>query len=859
MTVQDLRPNSQDTSAFYLGNIYRVLVDSNVTLASVPTPVAEPPPFSRPRYAVWVNSLWFLSLVMSVSCALWATSLHQWARRYIRLTQPARCSPEKRARMRAFFANGVDEMHVPWAVEGLPTLLHLSLFLFFGGLAIFLFNVDQEVFTCVVSWIGLFSALYGLVTLLPSIRHDSPYNTPLSIPAWFLYSRMQYLALKCQVLIHYRGGYQRYQMERRLESWKLEGVEKKAEESAEELSSEIDVRILGWTISALGDDDSLEKFFEAIPGFFNSKLVKDLERNLSVSLLKTFCGALDGFMRRTLSSNSVAETVKSRRNIICRDIAGIMPCPDHHMLDRLFSYFDEAPVSIDSLQALARWFPHSSSDVSDIARTLVICRLPKLQERDYRWIGLASNACGFVCHDIALSRDNMVLSALIDVSRRAIHANIYGVMNLVVALMDESTEFDIRYTFPRLRRDFCTLWNETVQEAKKQGSYSTPVEILCLIRHLYITLHRGTDAAPTAFSASTPNRDDVLFQPSSYPLCDIARHYPGPTAYDPDNFFAISHLTRPAATEPAIPVQTSAYYPHLTDASPPSAMRDIPLARILSFPLEGTTLQDIVSPCAEPDTSEIPSTPEQDPEFRSRAMNESSKSATSISHPLLSASASSVVGFSVPASPPFLNAESLAIPDGTTLFRPTGNDGLPQLRAGGIVNTASMCFANAVSQVLVRSPPLWDMFRDLKGQRGAGSSVIGGGATPLVDATVRSFEEIMNKEKPPPTRQSSRQAADGKMREDEEAKKEPNTVDSFEPTYIYDAMKEKPQLKSLLVRSRAMCDFAVTDLCWPYVYRMANSRMRKSFSASTLTRLMKNCSRYSVLLVVATRLLLRPE
>jgi hypothetical protein len=137
--------------------------------------------------------------------------------------------------------------------------------------------------------------------------------------------------------------------------------------------------------------------------------------------------------------------------------------------------------------------------------------------------------------------------------------------------------------------------------------------------------------------------------------------------------------------------------------------------------------------------------------------------------------------------------------------------------------------------------------------------VIGGGATPLVDATVRSFEEIMNKEKPPPTRQSSRQAADGKMREDEEAKKEPNTVDSFEPTYIYDAMKEKPQLKSLLVRSRAMCDFAVTDLCWPYVYRMANSRMRKSFSASTLTRLMKNCSRYSVLLVVATRLLLRPE
>jgi hypothetical protein len=37
---------------------------------------------------------------------------------------------------------------------GLLTLLHLSLFLF-AGLVVFLFNVDQEVFTGVVQWIGL--------------------------------------------------------------------------------------------------------------------------------------------------------------------------------------------------------------------------------------------------------------------------------------------------------------------------------------------------------------------------------------------------------------------------------------------------------------------------------------------------------------------------------------------------------------------------------------------------------------------------------------------------------------------------------------------------------------------------------
>ena len=80
----------------------------------------------------------------------------------------------------------------------------------------------------------------------------------------------------------------------------------------------------------------------------------------------------------------------------------------------------------------------------------------------------------------------------------------------------------------------------------------------------------------------------------------------------------------------------------------------------------------------------------------------------------------------------------------------------------------------------------------MKGQRGAGGPKTGGGATPLVDAMVKSFEEVMDKEKQsPPTRQ----AAGGKPREGGQGKNGPNAVDSFEPTCIYDAMKEKRKLK----------------------------------------------------------------
>jgi hypothetical protein len=269
--------------------------------------------------------------------------------------------------MRAYFSNGVDTIHILGVVEGLPSLLHLSLSLFFVGLVIFLFNINQEVFTCVFGWIGLFSIVYGLITLLPLIRQDSPYYTPLSMPAWLLFTGIPYVTFKILASITF-GSYGGHRIRRRLRDryrgWMLGGVEKAAEDMASERSSEIDVRILGWTISALGDDDSLEKFFEAIPGLFNSKLVKHLQRDFPETLLKTFWLALDGFMGRTLSSNSVVESVKSRRVIICRDILSMIPCLTIYMHDNLRSHLDLAPVSIERLQSMARWFAHLSRDVA---------------------------------------------------------------------------------------------------------------------------------------------------------------------------------------------------------------------------------------------------------------------------------------------------------------------------------------------------------------------------------------------------------------------------------------------------------------------------------------------------------------
>ena len=107
--------------------------------------------------------------MISLTCALLATLLQQWARRYLRVTSP-RYSPRKRARIRTFFAEGVKRLHLPWTVEALTTLLHIALFLFFAGLAVFLFGVHPTVFKVAIIWVFFFleSVLIQDYLLLPN-------------------------------------------------------------------------------------------------------------------------------------------------------------------------------------------------------------------------------------------------------------------------------------------------------------------------------------------------------------------------------------------------------------------------------------------------------------------------------------------------------------------------------------------------------------------------------------------------------------------------------------------------------------------------------------------------------------------
>ncbi|KAF9062529.1 hypothetical protein BDP27DRAFT_1233487, partial [Rhodocollybia butyracea] len=83
----------------------------------------------------WVNGLWFTSLTIALSVALFAVLAKQWLRQYM---SNVTGTPRERAFIRQFRFDGLEKWHVRLLIGMLPILVHLALILFLAGLVIFL-------------------------------------------------------------------------------------------------------------------------------------------------------------------------------------------------------------------------------------------------------------------------------------------------------------------------------------------------------------------------------------------------------------------------------------------------------------------------------------------------------------------------------------------------------------------------------------------------------------------------------------------------------------------------------------------------------------------------------------------------
>jgi len=220
--------------------------------------------FRPPRYAVHVNILWFLSLCLALACGLGATLVQQWLRRYTRLTQHSD-APLHRVRMRAFLFKGIRDFHLGWVVENVAVMLHTAIFLFFIGLCEFLFAINDEVAQVIVVVVSILVAVYFILTLLPAISRKCPFQTPLTSLLWYM-GHFFYISIlypfACSRNVRSRINELWHHFGQGMDNHLMSMMKGKAD---------LDRDALETTLGMCREEDKLEAFVDAIPGYLQTE------------------------------------------------------------------------------------------------------------------------------------------------------------------------------------------------------------------------------------------------------------------------------------------------------------------------------------------------------------------------------------------------------------------------------------------------------------------------------------------------------------------------------------------------------------------------------------------------------------
>ncbi|KAL1940374.1 hypothetical protein VTO73DRAFT_8946 [Trametes versicolor] len=159
------------------------------------------PPFQQgdsssppvPRWAVWLNTLWFTSLILSLSSASIGIMVKQWLNEYtsgISSESESEAGISRQtARLRQYRLNNLIEWHVGDIVNSIPVLLQVSLALFLAGLLVLLWTLHPTVATISSVFAGLLGAFTLATVVLPSIKPGCAYLSPQSLAVYHMLRR----------------------------------------------------------------------------------------------------------------------------------------------------------------------------------------------------------------------------------------------------------------------------------------------------------------------------------------------------------------------------------------------------------------------------------------------------------------------------------------------------------------------------------------------------------------------------------------------------------------------------------------------------------------------------------------------
>ena len=274
----------------------------------------------------------------------------------------------------------------------LLTMLHISLFLFLAGVLMYFFNISRATFYVSLGWILYFTIIYASITMAPFLRRTELFYTSFSSMLFSLFAayRDQWKLVKFSLDPPAYPNVDLRQLainafipQAEILEHKKKSVEKLASEPSPKIDNEILSRML-----LLDNDRALAGFFDAIPGFCESKLVqKPLDSQVTTELRRS----LDGFLDSTFSSRSVLESDRKDRLIACLDAAhsALGPSGVSQILGNFFpGHRDEALKSVEIGHSLVRW-GHSSDDlIGRNVRRIVACIIARAEDHDDRWVKL---------------------------------------------------------------------------------------------------------------------------------------------------------------------------------------------------------------------------------------------------------------------------------------------------------------------------------------------------------------------------------------------------------------------------------------------------------------------------------------
>ncbi|KAL1950969.1 hypothetical protein VTO73DRAFT_118 [Trametes versicolor] len=178
-----LQPNPSDTTNALLAQMTAQLnsftlspsfVNSSQPLLALPSPSS----FRASRSSVWINALWFSSLICSLSSACIGMMVKQWLHE-TELGLPG--TSRETARLRQYRLDALVKWHVGTIVALLPTLLLLASALFLAGLLTLLWTLHHGVAAMASVLVGTLLVFTLITLILPAFSRDCAYRAPQAL------------------------------------------------------------------------------------------------------------------------------------------------------------------------------------------------------------------------------------------------------------------------------------------------------------------------------------------------------------------------------------------------------------------------------------------------------------------------------------------------------------------------------------------------------------------------------------------------------------------------------------------------------------------------------------------------------